>query len=100
MDATHRPASAPQPSGGASREPWRRRVMRRLLYGRDVDRAAKARARIGLVILVFALGYAVIATRLVMFATLPEGDRPRRALAQDVMAAARPRTLDPHSRSR
>src|SRR5262249_61193257 len=50
------------------REPWRRRLLRTLLYGSNVDRAAKARARIGLAILVFAIGYAVIAARLVMFA--------------------------------
>jgi len=94
MRETDRPTSAPQPPGGASREPWRRRLMRTLLYGRDVDRAAKARARIGLAILVFAVGYAVIAARLVMFATVPEGHGPRRALTQDAMATARPDILD------
>ena len=47
--------------------------MRTLLYGRNVDRAAKARARIGLAILIFTLGYAVIAARLVMFAAAPDG---------------------------
>ena len=46
---------------------WRRGFARRLLYG-NVDRAAKAKARVGLAILVFAIGYAVIAGRLVMFA--------------------------------
>ena len=29
-------------------EPWRQRLIRSLLYGRNVDRAAKARARVGL----------------------------------------------------
>ena len=49
-------------------EPWRQRLIRSLLYGRNVDRAEKARARVGLAILAFALVYAVLAGRLVMFA--------------------------------
>ena len=32
-------------------EPWRQRLIRSLLYGRNVDRVAKARARVGLAIL-------------------------------------------------
>ena len=68
--------------------------MRTLLYGRNVDRAAKARARIGLAILVFVLGYAVIAARLVMFATAPEGQSARRAACHDAVATARPDILD------
>ena len=59
-----------------------------LLYGRDVDRTAKARARIGLAILIFALGYAVIAGRLVLFAALPEG-HTRRVVTHDAVATAR-----------
>ena len=47
-------------------EPWRQRFLRSLLYGRNVDRAAKARARVGFAILAFAAVYAVIAGRLVM----------------------------------
>ena len=47
-------------------EPWRQRLIRSLLYGRNVDRAAKARARVGFVILAFALVYSVIAIRLVI----------------------------------
>jgi len=50
-----RPASARERQREPQREPWRRRLIRTLLYGRNVDRAAKARARIGLAILVFAL---------------------------------------------
>ena len=42
------------------REPWRQRLVRTLLYGRDVDRALKARARVGFAILAFAAIYAVI----------------------------------------
>ncbi|MGE0037893.1 MAG: peptidoglycan D,D-transpeptidase FtsI family protein [Xanthobacteraceae bacterium] len=75
-------------------EPWRVRVVRTLLYGESVDRAVKARARIGLAILVFSIGYAVIAGRLVMFAAVPEGHSLRRTSAQDAVATARPDILD------
>ena len=34
----------------ADSKPWRQRLFRSLLYGRNVDRAAKARARVGLAI--------------------------------------------------
>jgi cell division protein FtsI (penicillin-binding protein 3) len=90
---------ATQPARSASareplREPWRRRLVRTLLYGRNVDRTAKARARIGLAMLVFALGYSVIAARLVMFATGPESHGARRASTQDAVATARPEILD------
>src|SRR5262245_41880072 len=75
-------------------EPWRRRLLRTLLYGRNVDRAAKARARIVLVVLVFALGYGAIATRLVLFATAGETHGSKRGAAHDAMATARPDILD------
>ena len=52
-----------------SLEPWRQRLIRSLLYGRNVDRVAKARARVGFVMLAFVAIYAVIGGRLVMFAT-------------------------------
>ena len=77
-----------------ARELWHRRLLASLLYGRGVDRAAKTRARIALTVLIFALGYAVIATRLVMFAMAPEGHGLRRAIAQDAVATARPDILD------
>src|SRR5204863_7442888 len=77
-----------------ARELWHRRLLASLLYGRGVDRAAKTRARIALTVLVFALGYAVIAVRLVMFATAPEGHAFRRAITQDAVATARPDILD------
>ena len=77
-----------------ARELWHRRLLASLLYGRGVDRAAKTRARIALTVLIFALGYAVIATRLVMFAMAPEGHGLRRAVAQDAVATARPDILD------
>jgi cell division protein FtsI (penicillin-binding protein 3) len=96
MDAPRvdQPTPAREPQREAPREPWRRRLVRTLLYGRNVDRAAKARARIGLAILVFALGYSVIAARLVMFAAVPEGHGSRRASTQDAVATARPDILD------
>src|SRR5262245_18194990 len=75
-------------------EPWRRRLLRSLLYGRNVDRAAKARARIGLAILIFALGYAVITARLIMFATAPDAHAGRRVIGHDAVGTARPDILD------
>ena len=50
--------------------------MRSFLYGRDVDRNVKAKARLGLAIVAFAAIYGVIALRLVMFARAER--RPRR----------------------
>ena len=75
-------------------EPWRRRLVRSLLYGRNVDRAAKAKARIGLAILIFTLGYAVITARLVMFAVAPDPHAGRRVTGHDAVATARPDILD------
>jgi cell division protein FtsI (penicillin-binding protein 3) len=94
-------ADEPKQEREASREPprqsprvsWGLRFVDRLLYGGGVDRATKARARIGLVILVFALGYAVIAGRLVLFAAVPEG-HARRIIGHDAVATARPDVLD------
>jgi cell division protein FtsI (penicillin-binding protein 3) len=75
-------------------EPWRQRLIRGLLYGRNVDRAAKARARVGLVLVAFAIVYAVIAGRLVMFAVVGDSHGARRAAAQDAIATARPDIVD------
>ena len=47
-------------------EPWRQRLVRSLLYGRNVDRSAKARARVGFAIIAFAAIYAIIGGRLIM----------------------------------
>ncbi len=47
-------------------EPWRQRLIRSLLYGRNVDRAEKARARVGFAMLAFVAIYVVIGGRLVM----------------------------------
>ncbi|HEY7299455.1 MAG TPA: penicillin-binding protein 2 [Xanthobacteraceae bacterium] len=73
---------------------WRRRLANRLLYGRNVDRAAKAKARLGLAIVIFMLGYAVIGARLVMFAAASDGHMARRVIAADAVATARPDILD------
>ncbi len=75
-------------------EPWRRRLVRTLLYGENVNRHAKARARVGLAILAFAAVYTVIATRLVMFAVFPESHVVRRAGSQERISTARPDIVD------
>jgi cell division protein FtsI (penicillin-binding protein 3) len=75
-------------------EPWRQRLIRSLLYGRNVDRAAKARARVGFAMLAFAAIYAVIGGRLIMFAAVGDSHGARRAAAQDAIATARPDIVD------
>jgi len=84
----------PLEQGERPAEPWRQRLIRSLLYGRNVDRAAKARARVGFVILAFALVYSVIAIRLVMFAVVGDAHGARRTASQDAIATARPDILD------
>jgi cell division protein FtsI (penicillin-binding protein 3) len=91
------PPEAAPPSAGAAAEPgapWRRRLAGTLLYGRNVDRAVKAKARLVLAIVVFSLGYAVIGGRLIMFAAAPDSHAARRAVAADAVATARPDILD------
>jgi cell division protein FtsI (penicillin-binding protein 3) len=75
-------------------EPWRQRLIRSLLYGRNVDRAAKARARVGFAMLAFAAVYAVIGGRLAMYATVGDGHGARRSAVQDAVATARPDIVD------
>ncbi|WP_454625689.1 peptidoglycan D,D-transpeptidase FtsI family protein [Bradyrhizobium cenepequi] len=75
-------------------EPWRQRLIRSLLYGRNVDRAVKARARVGFAIIAFAAVYAIIAGRLVMFAIGADSHGARRTAAQDAIATARPDIID------
>jgi cell division protein FtsI (penicillin-binding protein 3) len=87
LPAISRPAARPA-------EPWRQRLIRSLLYGRNVDRAAKARARVGFAILAFAAIYAVLAGRLVMFAVGADSHGARRAASQDAIATARPDIVD------
>jgi cell division protein FtsI (penicillin-binding protein 3) len=72
---------------------WQR-VLRTLLYGADVDRNVKAKARLGLAIVAFSAVYCVIALRLVMFATVSDGHGARRGVAADAVATARPDILD------
>ncbi|MBR1218393.1 penicillin-binding protein 2 [Bradyrhizobium sp. U87765 SZCCT0131] len=74
-------------------EPLRRRLIRSLLYGRK-DRAAKARARVGFMMIAFAAIYTVIAMRLVVFAMVGEGHGLRRGGSQDAVATARPDIVD------
>jgi len=64
-----------------SAEPWRQRLIRSLLYGRNVDRSAKARARVGFAIVAFAAIYAIIGGRLIMFATIGDSHGARRTAA-------------------
>jgi len=72
---------------------WRRRFVHTLLYGRGVDRGAKARARLGLAILAFALGYSVIALRLVALAATSDSHTVRR-MGTDAVSTARPDIVD------
>src|SRR3982075_3709694 len=75
-------------------EPWRQRLIRRLVEGRSAARAAKARARVGLAIVAFAVIYAVIGGRLVMFALVGDSHGGRRNAALDAIATARPDIVD------
>jgi cell division protein FtsI (penicillin-binding protein 3) len=83
-----------EPLPTQSSEPWARRLKRSLLYGRNVDRSAKARARVGLAIVGFVVVYGVIALRLVMFGIVSETRMPQRAMVDDAVATARPDILD------
>lgn len=74
-------------------EPLRQRLIRKLLYG-NVDRAAKARARVGLAMLAFSAVFAVIALRLVMYGVMGDTHNGRRGGSQDAVATARPDILD------
>ena len=84
---THPPAATPVPLPKG-------RWLGTLLYGRNVDRTAKARARVGLAILAFVAVYGAIAGRLVMFAVAPESHFVRRGASRDAVATARPDILD------
>jgi len=75
-------------------EPWRQRLIRSLLYGRNVDRAAKARARVGFVMVAFAVIFAVIGGRLIIFTVGGDGHGARRSATQDAIATARPDIVD------
>jgi cell division protein FtsI (penicillin-binding protein 3) len=84
-------------SGSSVRPPamaWHRRLVQALLYGDNVDRDRKARARLGLAMLGFAAIYCVIAGKLVFFALVPDSHPERHAGAGDAVATARPDILD------
>src|SRR5215831_10750041 len=65
-----------------------------MLYGRNVDRDRKARARLGLAMLGFAVVYCIIAGKLVIFAVAPDSHVARRRGAVDAVATARPDIKD------
>src|ERR1700732_2321697 len=83
-----------EPVAVARVEPLRRRLLRSLLYGRNSNRAAKARARVGLAIIAFAIVYGIIAVRLVMFAAVSDSRVAHRVVSGDAIATARPDILD------
>jgi len=80
-----------KPKPGEAR--WQR-ALRSLLYGRDVDRNVKAKARLGLAIVAFLGIYGIIALRLVMFAAVSDSHGGGRRVAQDAIATSRPDILD------
>jgi cell division protein FtsI (penicillin-binding protein 3) len=80
-----------QVRNGESR--WQR-FLRSALYGQNVDRNVKAKARLVLAIVGFAGIYSVIALRLVMFATMSTAHGGRHSVSQDAVATARPDILD------
>ena len=79
----------------ATESRWQR-VVHKLLYGANVDRNVKAKARIGLAIIAFIAVYGVIAGKLVLFALISESHDGRRSVAQDAIATARPDIVDRH----
>ena len=79
---------------GRTIDAWRQRFARALLSGSTVDRATKARARVGLAIVAFAAVYLIIAMRLVMFAVVSDGRTAHRVVTGDAIATARPDILD------
>ncbi|HWK95159.1 MAG TPA: penicillin-binding protein 2 [Pseudolabrys sp.] len=77
----------------ATESRWQR-VVRTLLYGDNVDRNVKAKARVGLAIIAFVAVYGIIAGKLVMFALISEDHGGRRSVGQDAIATARPDIVD------
>lgn len=74
--------------------PWRQKLIRTLLYGRNVDRSAKARTRVGFAIIAFVIVFAIISGRLVMFGVNGDHQGARRTSSQDAIATARPDIVD------
>jgi cell division protein FtsI (penicillin-binding protein 3) len=83
-----------RPDGAGQRGARARLAMQSLLYGHGVDRARKTQARLGLALVAFAVIYAVIAGRLVIYALAADSHLVRRAVATDAVATARPDILD------
>jgi cell division protein FtsI (penicillin-binding protein 3) len=69
-------------------------MIQSLLYGRGGDRARKIQARLGLALVGFALVYAIIAGRLVLYALGADSHMVRRSAPTDAVATARPDILD------
>jgi cell division protein FtsI (penicillin-binding protein 3) len=90
MDAK---ASSTSVAGSDRARRWDLRFVQSMLYGDQVDRERKAKARLGLAIVGFSLIYAIIAARLVIFVVAPNHALPRN-LVPDVEATARPDILD------
>ncbi|MEI9803297.1 MAG: penicillin-binding protein 2 [Pseudolabrys sp.] len=86
-------APAPTMTAKPAETRWQR-WLRSMLYGANVDRDIKAKARLGLAIVGFAAVYGVIALRLVIFATVSDGHGARRSVGADAIATARPDILD------
>lgn len=93
-DASVFVSSSAAPARMAPAVPWHRRLVQALLYGSNVDRDRKARARLGLAMIGFVLIYCIIAGKLVMFAVAPDSRSERRAGVGDAVATARPDILD------
>jgi cell division protein FtsI (penicillin-binding protein 3) len=83
----------PAPGAPKNESRWQR-LRRSLLYGRDVDRGVKAKARIGLALVAFTAIFGIIAARLVVLATASTGHGVHRSVGQDAVSTARPDILD------
>jgi cell division protein FtsI (penicillin-binding protein 3) len=95
MDAQpHADAELDPPAPVVRQVPLHRRLAQAMLYGRNVDRARKAKARLGLAIVAFALVYLIIGARLVLYAVAPDTHVVRRGSAGDAVAMSRPDILD------
>ncbi len=94
MQPAEQPEERPtEPTIERPAESWRRRLLRGLMYGNNVDRGAKARARVGLAIVAFAAVYVIIAVRLIAFGIMSDGRTVHR-VGGEAIATARPDILD------
>jgi cell division protein FtsI (penicillin-binding protein 3) len=94
MTGVDEPMATDEPPVALPVAPWHRRMFQSLLYGRDVDRARKTKARLGLALIGFSAVYAVIALRLVLYAAVPDTRAARHGGPTDAVATARPDLLD------